>query len=257
MPPTAPAPEAVFFDLDDTLLDDRAASSAGLRTIMERLGHPDFPSARRLWDVQTDISFGAYIAGRLTLEEQRRERIRALAVQAGHSQLSDEHCDELYRIYLSAHRSAWAPFRDVVPVLGELARGGVRLGVITNGIEQLQRDKLAVLDIAGFFPTVACADAVGAGKPDPRIFQAACQHIGVPPEHAWHVGDQLHSDAVGAVAAGLHPVLIDRHERNEGAGHDVTTIVGLDELLRMVQSARPASFPAQPPAGRTADAAGL
>ncbi|MFD0802810.1 HAD family hydrolase, partial [Streptomonospora algeriensis] len=253
MPPTAPAPEAIFFDLDDTLLDDRAASSAGLRTIMDRLGHPEFSAARRLWDVQTDISFGAYIAGRLTLEEQRRERIRALAIQAGHSHISDEHCDELYQLYLSAHRSAWAPFRDVAPVLGELARSGLRLGLVTNGIEQLQRDKLAVLDIAAFFPTVVCADTVGAGKPDPRIFRAACQAAGVPPERAWHVGDQLEADALGAISAGLYPVLVDRHESNEGG--DVWTVVGLEELLRGAQTARtPASPAPQPQVGRTADA---
>ncbi|QBI54251.1 HAD family hydrolase [Streptomonospora litoralis] len=263
MPPTAPAPEAIFFDLDDTLLDDRSASSAGLRTVMERLGHPDFSAARRLWDVQTDISFGAYIAGRLTLEEQRRERVRALAVQAGHAQISDDHCDELYGLYLSSHRSAWAPFGDVVPVLGELSRAGLRLGVITNGIEQLQRDKLAVLDVAGFFPTVVCADSAGAGKPDARIFQTACRLMGVPPERAWHVGDQLRADALGAVAGGLHPVLIDRHERDEGAGQDVATITGLEELLRMVHAARTPASPAPhapgpqaspPQGGRTADA---
>ncbi|GAA1765444.1 MULTISPECIES: HAD family hydrolase [Streptomonospora] len=255
MPPTAPAPEAILFDLDDTLLDDRAASSAGLRTIMERLGHPEFSAARRLWDVQTDISFGAYIAGRLSLQEQRRERVRALAIQAGHSHIADEHCDELYQVYLSAHRSAWAPFRDVVPVLGELARGGIRLAVVTNGIEQLQREKLSALDLAGFFPTVACADTAGAGKPDPRIFHAACRSVQVPPERAWHVGDQLHADALGAVAAGLHPVLVDRHERNEAADHDVQTVPGLDDLLRMVHASRaPASPGPQPQVGRTADA---
>ncbi|MDT0303799.1 HAD family hydrolase [Streptomonospora wellingtoniae] len=253
MPPTAPAPEAIFFDLDDTLLDDRAASSAGLRTIMERLGHPEFSAARRLWDVQTDISFGAYIAGRLSLQEQRRERVRALAIQAGHARIADEHCDELYQIYLSEHRSAWAPFRDVVPVLGELARGGLRLAVVTNGIEQLQREKLAALDLGGYFPTVACADTVGAGKPDPRIFHAACRSVQVPPERAWHVGDQLHADALGAVAAGLHPVLVDRHERNEGADHDVQTVPGLDDLLRMVHASR-APAPPHPEVGRTADA---
>ncbi|GAB3440371.1 hypothetical protein GCM10027570_05770 [Streptomonospora sediminis] len=251
MPPTTPAPEAIFFDLDDTLLDDRAASSAGLRAIMERLGHPDFPAARTLWDVQTDISFGAYIDGRLTLWEQRRERVRALAVQAGHANLADEHCDDLYQRYLAAHRSAWAPFRDVAGVLGELGRRGLRLGVITNGIEQLQHDKLAALELTGYFHTVVCADSAGAGKPDPRIFELACQRIGTPPERAWHIGDQVRADALGAVSAGLHPVLIDRHQRNEAAEHDVATVTGLEEVLHLVHSAHTAA-PA-PQGGRTAD----
>src|SRR5690625_151330 len=96
------APAAIFFDLDDTLLDDHAASSAGLRTMMDRLGHPDFTAARRLWDVQTDISLNAFLEGRLTLQEQRRERVRALASQAGHPNIDNEQCDQLYQSYLES-----------------------------------------------------------------------------------------------------------------------------------------------------------
>ncbi|WP_067970133.1 HAD family hydrolase [Nocardiopsis trehalosi] len=234
MPDTTPAPAAVFFDLDDTLLDDHAASSAGLRTLMERLGHPEFSAARHLWDVQTEISFGAYVAGRLTLTEQRRERVRALATQAGHSFVSDEHCDELYAHYLAAHRSAWRAFDDVVPALTSLASAGIRLGVITNGIESLQHDKLGVLGIGGHFPVVVCADTAGAGKPDPRIFHLACHRLGVAPAQSWHVGDQLRADALGAVSAGLRPILIDRRARHTSPPAEVTTITGLPGLLRLI-----------------------
>ncbi|WP_082126904.1 HAD family hydrolase [Allosalinactinospora lopnorensis] len=232
MPDPSPTPAAIFFDLDDTLLDDHAASSAGLRTLMDRLGHPEFTAARRLWDVQTDISFNAYIDGRLTLAEQRRERVRALASQAGHPDLPDEHCDELYQLYLRSHREAWRSFPDVAPVLGELAAAGVRLGVITNGIESFQHDKLAVLDITHHFHTIVCADTARVAKPDPQIFHTACRHLDVDPGRCWHIGDQLRADALGAVAAGLRPVLLDRHARHHGQ-NDIATISGLDELLPM------------------------
>ncbi|MDA8368650.1 MAG: HAD family hydrolase [Nocardiopsaceae bacterium] len=239
MPETSPAPAAIFFDLDDTLIDDYTAGSAGLRAVMERLGHPDFAAARRLWDVQTDISFSAYIAGRLTLAEQRRERVRALATQAGHAHVSDEHCDGLYEIYLAAHRSAWTAFQDSAPVLTELAANGIRLGVITNGIESMQRDKLAAVDLTHHFQAVVCADTAGAGKPDPRIFHIACHALGEDPRRCWHVGDQVRADALGAIAAGMHPLLLDRRGRH-GAQQEVATIAGLGDLLRL--AGIPASF---------------
>ena len=84
---TPASPTAICFDLDDTLIDDTGASSAGLHALMERLGHPDFGAARSLWDVQTEISFSAYLRGRLSLEQQRRERVRALAVQTGQREM--------------------------------------------------------------------------------------------------------------------------------------------------------------------------
>ncbi|GAB3473072.1 HAD family hydrolase [Nocardiopsis coralliicola] len=253
MPHTSAAPAAIFFDLDDTLLDERTASSAGLRALMAQLGHPDFDAARSLWDVQTEISFGAYVDGRLTLAEQRRERVRALAVQAGHTAVSDADCDGLFDRYLAAHRSAWTAFADAVPALDALAGAGVALGVITNGVAELQHDKLDRLGLADRFPTVVCADTAEAGKPDRRIFAAACARAGVAPESAWHVGDHLDADALGAASAGLRAILLDRRGLH-GQRSDLTVIAGLDRLPALLSEARGAA--GGPPADGAAEPAG-
>jgi putative hydrolase of the HAD superfamily len=51
---------------------------------------------------------------------------------------------------------------------------------------------------------------VGCEKPCRPIFQAALDQAGVPAEAAVHVGDQPRSDALGAVGAGMHALLLDR-----------------------------------------------
>lgn len=239
MPNTPAAPTAICFDLDDTLIDDLAASSTGLRAVMERLGHPDFGAARSLWDVQTEISLGSYLRGHLSLEQQRRERIRALAVQAGHTDIADQHCDDLYQVYLEAHRSAWRVFPDTLPALDALASSGYRLAVVTNGVEALQHAKLQALELTPYFHTVVCADTTGAGKPDPRIFHTAAQRMGVNPAGCWHVGDQVQADGVGAMVAHMHPVMIDR--RGHQHLDSMTTVSNLDELVRLVGLPRTAS----------------
>lgn len=237
---TPASPTAICFDLDDTLIDDTGASSAGLHALMERLGHPDFGAARSLWDVQTEISFSAYLRGRLSLEQQRRERVRALAVQTGHADITDQHCDELYQQYLAAHRASWQLFPDTVPTLRALGAAGYRLAVLTNGPEALQHPKLQALELSSYFHTVVCADTAGAGKPEPHIFRVTAQRLGVDPYSCWHVGDQPQSDGLGAVSSGMHPVIIDRTRRTEFSG--VTTIGSLDELLSLIglPSATPA-----------------
>lgn len=232
MRPHPPTPTAIFFDLDDTLINERAASSHGLRALMERLGHPDFPAARALWDIQTELSFSAYIAGRLTLTQQRRERIRALATQAGHPHIADHHCDELYQRYLDAHQTAWQTFDDTTTALTQLAARNIQLGIITNGVQTLQHEKLAATNLTHHFTTIVCADTAGTGKPDPRIFHLACHQLGVPPNQAWHVGDQLRADALGAINAGLHPILCDRH--HHAPTTDITTIHTLTELTALL-----------------------
>jgi putative hydrolase of the HAD superfamily len=59
---------------------------------------------------------------------------------------------------------------------------------------------------------VLCGD-VGWRKPSKRIFEHACERLGVPSEQCTFVGDDLEWDIVGSAAAGMRPVLIDRDDR--------------------------------------------
>ena len=59
--------------------------------------------------------------------------------------------------------------------------------------------------------TIVSSAEVGLHKPDPRIFELACERLGVDPVEAAHVGDHHYADIVGAQAVGMLPVLIDRH----------------------------------------------
>lgn len=234
--PTTTPPAAILFSVDDTLVDDYNAVSQGVRVLMERLGHPSFSAARVLWDVQGILSTSAYRAGRIPLAEKRRQLVRALATQAGHSHISDQHCDELYQRYLDAHRAAWLTFDDVAPTLTQLAQRNIRLGVITNGDQNRQHDKLSTLNLAHHFGAVVCAEAAGTSKPDPRIFLLACQQLGVAPHQTWYVGDQMYEDAIGALNAGLYPVLCDRHRLLPAT--EITTIHTLTELSALTTGTR-------------------
>ena len=51
---------------------------------------------------------------------------------------------------------------------------------------------------------------VGALKPEPMIFQTACQRLGCEPSKVLMVGDRVEDDVLGARDAGLHALHIDR-----------------------------------------------
>jgi putative hydrolase of the HAD superfamily len=50
-------------------------------------------------------------------------------------------------------------------------------------------------------------------KPDPRIFAIALDQLGCVPDEAMMVGDNWSADIVGAQAAGLRAVWINRYGR--------------------------------------------
>lgn len=81
----------------------------------------------------------------------------------------------------------------MVPALDALS--DVRKGVLTNGDPDQQRGKLRALGLAGHFEAVVVSADVGASKPDPAIFRAACAAVRLAPASCVHVGDSLDADA--------------------------------------------------------------
>jgi putative hydrolase of the HAD superfamily len=91
--------------------------------------------------------------------------------------------------------------------LARLRAAGIRLGVVSNSDGRVDQ-ALAAAGLAEYFEVVIDSGQVGYEKPDPRIFQAALDTLGVRPEEAVYVGDLYEVDVIGARAAGLAAVLL-------------------------------------------------
>jgi putative hydrolase of the HAD superfamily len=100
-------------------------------------------------------------------------------------------------------------YDDVLPALQTLAGHELRTGVNSNNdqIEQM----VVQLAVAHHFEVVVSPLTYGIGKPEPEIFARTLQVMGVAPERTLYVGDSHNHDVVGARAAGITPVLIDRY----------------------------------------------
>lgn len=133
---------------------------------------------------------------------------------------------------LTEHLVASLRFRlmpDAVPALDALADAGLRLAVVSNWDCSLP-EVLAALGVADRFGAVAVSAVVGASKPDARIFADALARLGVPPGRALHCGDRPEYDGVGARAAGVRAVLIDREGGGEAGADGWPRIRSLTEL---------------------------
>jgi HAD superfamily hydrolase (TIGR01509 family) len=100
-------------------------------------------------------------------------------------------------------------YEDVSAAVETLSRSYV-LAVATNGPADVQATKLRGARLQDFFPFVVASSEVGFGKPDPRIFQAAVERVGLPSKDVLVVGDSLEKDVVGSAAAGLRCVWVNR-----------------------------------------------
>ncbi len=218
----------VLFDLDGTLLDDRAAVAAGVQalhaTFSADRAYQEFVTA---WQEALERSFEEFDAGHIDFYEQRRARVRDVIDPT----LGDEAADEAFSVYLEAHESAWALYDDVIPCLDALK--GHILGIVSNGIGSQQRAKLTHTAILDRFELVVISADVGIRKPDPAIFRLACRDRGTNPSDAMHVGDRYQADALGARSAGLAGVWLDRDESRDPS-HEGPVVSTLTELVDMI-----------------------
>ncbi len=221
---------AVLFDVDDTLVDHAGAQRSAIVAQLRELGLPHDEQAVRRWSDVTDKHFLRHLAGELTLQEHRRERVREVMAHYDVAGLTDEAADEWFADYTVRFQAGWRAYDDVVGVLDRLHDRDVLVGIISNYGSEHQRFKLSAVGLGDRFDVVVGLDTLGVGKPDPRVFRHACELIGTPPGETAYVGDRLDYDAVAARDAGLVAVWLDRDGSEAAVPDGVTRIASLGEL---------------------------
>lgn len=135
--------------------------------------------------------------------------------------------DDAMRVFTKA-RNQVVLFDDVLPALARL-RNEFALGSISNGVADLEE-----IGLAHHFQVSVAAFQLGTAKPDPAIFEAACNALQIAPGEAAYVGDDLALDVGGAQKAGLRGIWLKRADRAvpDGSGHIRPDAVctSLDEL---------------------------
>jgi 2-haloacid dehalogenase len=104
---------------------------------------------------------------------------------------------------------AMPAFHDVAPGLDRLRARGHRLAVVTQSARATGEQHLSGAGILDRFERVLGTDAVGAAKPDRRVYAHALQTLGAEAGDTWFVA--AHDwDVIGAHGAGLRTVFVDR-----------------------------------------------
>lgn len=132
----------------------------------------------------------------------------------GHAKLPADGHEVVIDTLWDAHQRVglWTvPIPGALETVGKLQHVGYRLGVVSNAEGRVERD-LAAAGFDGLFDAIIDSHVVGVEKPDPEIFRIALERVGAKAEATVFVGDVPAVDVAGARAAGIEPVLLDRHD---------------------------------------------
>ena len=226
----------IFFDIDDTLLDNRGAEFAAAKDFHYQFRgvFPVLPDEfAHNWSIITEKHIQRYFSGELSFQGQRRERLKEIF---SHNRiLSDAEADHLFQKYLGCYEKNWRLFPDVATCFEQLE--GVRLGIISNGDSMQQRQKLTATGIIERFSVVVISGDIGKSKPDSQIFLEACRMAAVSPSECWHIGDNLEADFQGSLSAGMKGIWLTRNGIDSIKG--ATSIKSLSELNNIIGAHNP------------------
>jgi len=219
---------AITFDLDDTLWDIWPIIARAEERLHDWLKehYPKVPeqfSPLELRQICAEIARQQpELAHDRTLT--RKEALRLAAGRAGYSEF---HVDAAFEVFITA-RNEVVFFEEVLPVLERLSRR-YRLGALSNGNADIYR-----IGLDRFFAFAINAVDVGAAKPEPAMFEAACRYLKLSPERIVHVGDDPEHDVLAAARVGLRTVWVNRQGREWPGGRRADAEIETLEQLEVV-----------------------
>jgi putative hydrolase of the HAD superfamily len=124
-------------------------------------------------------------------------------------------------------------YEDALPVLDELRRHAIKIGLISNGQRDLEEFTVHhALEV----DAVVGSKTHGRIKPHASIFVAALDALGTIPEETAMVGDSYEDDIEGARALGIRAILLDRDGLLPDAPDRIDTLLALPAALGLVHS---------------------
>jgi 2-haloacid dehalogenase len=223
----------ILFDADETLFDFAQSEIIAFQKTMEPyVGRHSLEKvfdrykkiSRKLW---ARVEKGKVSNSYLKVERFRRLK-RLYRLKLDPEALSETYLDNL------AQQSILLP--GALELCRELHKN-YRLGILTNGIEKVQRQRLAQSPIRPYVDFMVVSEECGFAKPDPRIFKYALEkadHTEV--RSVLMVGDRLEADIAGASAAGIDSCWYNISKRARGEHSPTFEIHSLEELIPQIEN---------------------
>ena len=226
--------KAVFFDADGTLLtfsESIGAQYAGLfREFGVSLSADEVE--RAIWATwkERSVLYLNEAGGYRTSAEQElvfwKGFFAAVCTMLG--------CDNPAGLFEAVYKHFASPLArplksGALDLLESLHERGLVVAVLSNHDARL-RTVLTGSPVAHLLKDILTSDVTGYKKPAPEAFEYAASSIGIPGSEILHIGNDLHCDFKGALAAGWQALLLDEERKFEG-DKAVRSVESLHEVL--------------------------
>ena len=204
----------LFIDFDDTLYDTHGNAVIALSETYELFHLERYFSDPQVfydayWSANIDL-WSRYSKGEIDRPYLIVERFRRpLSVGKG-LEATKELCLEMSDKFLDFCASKPGVIDGAHELMDYLKQKGYRMHMTSNGFHEVQYKKLDACGLHDYFDTIILSEDAGVNKPSSLYFDYALRQSGASRETTLMIGDNLQSDILGALNAGIDAMLFNR-----------------------------------------------
>jgi len=227
--------DALFVDLDDTLVDYRIPCRLGLQEIAKLV-----PGIRKVGIDTLEADFHGILRDNLpkifdneiTVEKERLLRLDAVLRRYGKRAEKFElsFYDELFQHVFWSNRR---PSTGAIEFLELCESVGIPVVAISNGNREIQERTLIETGIGDYIDTMLIPSNSGELKPGAAMFEKALEMTGAKRDNTIMIGDSWKYDVAGAINSGITPIWINSSGSGVPSGSDVQWAYDIGEIARL------------------------
>ncbi|ROS05521.1 HAD superfamily hydrolase (TIGR01509 family)/HAD superfamily hydrolase (TIGR01549 family) [Sinobacterium caligoides] len=126
-----------------------------------------------------------------------------------YNDFSDERVEYVSGVYLAQRNKEIIAFDEVISTLSTL-HGKIKIGLLTNGLSELQSKKISASKLGRYFDQVLISSDFGKGKPSPEPYLKLLSSLNSSPKRTIMIGDNVVKDVNASINVGCHSLLINR-----------------------------------------------
>ena len=233
----------VLIDLDDTLFDYPKTEKTAFRNTFEELGffvESDLEYAKKeeiyekLKDRYKDVNLQLWKdLEKGAVDKDRLKVVRFEKIIEEFDLKYDPY--EMSELYLKKLGEGIFPF-EATEKLCEYLHSKYKVGIVTNGIKEVQYSRIENSEIAKDIDKIIISDEVGVNKPDKRIFEYAMNYFEIMDKsQVIMIGDSLGADIKGGQNAGIDTCWVNLRNNVNDTGiipkYEVNKLEKLFEIL--------------------------
>ncbi|XP_069463892.1 N-acylneuraminate-9-phosphatase [Ambystoma mexicanum] len=198
--------KAVFFDLDNTLIDTAGANERAVQEVISLLKNAyqyNEEEGQFLCErYHAKLLLESFDPSTVNIDDLRILHWEEAIEETRHSATCKNMAAECYYLWKSTRLQHLKLTEETRCLLTDL-RKIAKLLLLTNGEKHVQWEKIEACACRSYFDAIVVGGEHREEKPSPSIFRYCCDLLGVQPQDCVMVGDNLDTDIQGGLNAGL------------------------------------------------------